>query len=154
MQRLAVGSRRRQTLPQCSVQFAATVCDDKVQQRGTYWRVPCVGNFDYFSTAPGRPRQYCQRHMPYDPLCKNMTSSTKLELHNVLHFVRGGYNNIYRSEVWTCVFEICEQTDRQTDIQTLIAIYAVSQKMSHLWFAITFDTCEQILIFFWQKCYR
>jgi len=61
----------------------------------------------------------------------NMTSFTKPEVHNVLRCrqrktERPHVINIYRKfrEVCNVVFEICERTDRQTDIHTdtLIAV--------------------------------
>jgi len=51
----------------------------------------------------------------------NMTSSTKPEEHNVFHYrqkkTKPRSNNTYRKfgEIWNAIFEICEQTDRQTD---------------------------------------
>jgi len=69
---------------------------------------------------------------PFGPLLANMTASTKLEVHNVLHCrqkrnepqpqVTCTENSVKFGHV---VFEICERTDRQTDKHTdkLIAIH-------------------------------
>ena len=63
---------------------------------------------------------------PLAPLYVKMTSSTKPEVHIVLQFALSSAHvtcgNMCRKfgELWTCVSQICERTDRHTD--TLIAI--------------------------------
>ena len=69
---------------------------------------------------------YCdmRRCVLYAPLCENMTSSTKPEVHNVMHC--GQRTTKRRQHVTcrptehfvTCGHAICERTDRQTDRQT------------------------------------
>ena len=91
------------------------------------------------------PQQACNCRQQLCPQCRHLTKPTKHKrqiLAHWLHYVqtwrhpqnrkyitnctvvRGGPSHgqihTYRkfSEVWNAVFEICEQTDRQTDIQT------------------------------------
>jgi len=56
---------------------------------------------------------------PFSPLCNNVTSSTKQEVHNVLHCrQRRTKPQIICAEnlvKFGCDFEICDRTDRQTD---------------------------------------
>jgi len=69
------------------------------------------------------------------PLCENVTSSTKPEVHNICVAVRGWPSHGHRynmdrklREIRSIGFEICERTERQTDKQTytLIAILRLS----------------------------
>ena len=75
---------------------------------------------------------------PFAPLCENMTSSTKPEVHNILHYRqkrtewRPHVRCIENLEKFgRLVFETCERRDKQTNRQTdrLIAILRTSTKL-------------------------
>jgi len=65
---------------------------------------------------------------PYAPLCGNMTSSTKPEVHSVWNDTRGGLSHGHKQHAQNLVkfgsidLGICERTDRQTEINLLIII--------------------------------
>jgi len=68
-------------------------------------------------------------HVPHDPLCESMTSSTKPEVHNILHRHQEDWatamGNVYRKlcEVWKCglwCMQVDRYMDKQTDTQTHI----------------------------------
>ena len=100
---------------------------------GTWWHSQTSGaswwiRWKFWLLASARfPRRYCQCHAPYGPLCENMTSSTKPEVHNVLHCHQRRTEprpqvTCIQKIMWSLdvLFEICEHRDRHTD--TLIAI--------------------------------
>jgi len=94
-----------------------------------------AGHYQYKQHAVGDRRSRCRpqanwtKHSivfdsgPFSLLGENMMSSTKPEVHNVLycrqmktcHGYREYAQKTKSSETWTLVFEICEQTDKQTD---------------------------------------
>jgi len=117
------------------VPFAAIANDDKVKQRGVPWRIRRK-----FRLASARhPRRYCQRHAPRGPLSEKMTSSTKPEVHNVLHCGQRRSEprqRLTRKENFVkfghVVFEICERTDIQTRQSQYLAPLERGEVMSEL----------------------
>jgi len=88
-----------------------------VQFSGAMWRVTVNNSL--------RRRLQASICSVFDPLCENMTSSRKQEVHNLLHYcltrIKAWQQQVHTENFLKfghVVFEICERTDRPTDIQT------------------------------------
>ena len=65
-----------------SLPLYTTTESDSVAPPGEY-----IGNIWVLAALQrgGHSHSYCQHHVNYDQLCENVTSSTKPEIHNLLH---------------------------------------------------------------------
>ena len=117
--------------------FAAIVPDDTVKQSGASWRI----RWKFWLLASARfPRHHCQRHAPCGPLCKNMTSATKPEVHNVLHCHQRRTEprpqvTCIQKIMWSLdvLFKIWEHRDRHTDTLITIPLTSTGRQSNCRW---------------------